>query len=305
MIRLAVSGLNETGCNEIARRLRGASVGQASILSGCGSDRLEAYPTDFDAVAYVGPTSPDLAELNFAVQAGKHVLLATEKILSIDDLDAAVDRGLAVGVQVVVVNPDRMLPSRQLIYGELRGTKLGVPGLIRIHRWEAVGANRVRDPAKLPAPLVRDLDLVLWLTQQSPNLVYAVERRNVQSSDNNSGTIQVHLGFADGGMALVEYADCLPTGDGYQSLSAICSNGAMYADDHPNRQLAFRGGLATAESPDEGLLPLVMLLQQFVDGLSKASPVQDGISPWRQVRALAGAVSRSLDSGNAVPLEGC
>ncbi len=304
MIRLAVSGVHETVCDAIARRLRGALLGQDCNLVGC-SDRLETCPTDFDAVAFVGPISSDLAEVDRAVQAGKHVLLATETILSVDAIDTAVDRGSAAGVQVVVVNPDRMLPSRQLIYGELRGTKLGKPGLIRIHRWESTSANRTLDPVKLPVPLVRDLDLVLWLTQQFPNIVYAVQRLDAQSGGNATGTIQVHLGFADGGMALVDYADCLPTGDGYQSLSAICSNGAMYADDHPNRQLAFRGGCAQAVPMDEGLFPLVTLLQQFVDGLSTANPSQEGISMWRRVRTLAAAVRLALDSGSAVSPEGC
>ena len=365
MVRLAVCGANESLRDDIARRVRGARiVGQVSELSEFPSlsetrhdsrtDRLKTCPTSFDtfdAVAYVGPQSPDPAELDQAINAGKHLLLATDTILSVDGLDALVDRAASAGVRVVLMNPDRGLPSRRLIHDELRGSKFGVPGLTRLHRWETAGANRILDDAALPAPLVRDLDLVLWLTQQSPDLVYAVERHGGEADDADTktvgmandpantisrralapgsdvrperepdasafrliptgtlakpSTIQVHLGFADGGMALVDYADSLPRGDGYQSLSVICSSGAMYADDHSNRQLAFRGGASQATPMDEGLLPLVNLIQQFVDGLSSADASQSGLLQWRQVRRLAGAVRRSLDAGRAVSMEEC
>ena len=36
----------------------------------------------------------------------------------------------------VVINPDRFLPSRQLIRQQIEAGKLGEVGLIRIHRWE-------------------------------------------------------------------------------------------------------------------------------------------------------------------------
>ncbi len=357
MVRLAVCGAKESLCDEISRRVRGTHiVGQVSDLSESQplTDRLKTCPTSFDsfdAVAYVGPLPPDPAELDQAIHAGKHLLLATDTILSLDGLDALVDRAARAGVRVVVMNPDRSLPSRRLIHDELRGPKFGVPGLTRILRWETAGANRPLDASALPAPLVRDLDLVLWLTQQSPNLVYAIARHGGEAGDNatttvgeanvsantisrralapgsdvrpgqepdasafrlippenpaNPSSIQVHLGFADGGMALVDYADSLPPGDGYQSLSVICSNGAMYADDHSNRQLAFRGGPPQATPTDEGLLSIVNLIQQFVDGLSSADATQHGLAQWRQVRGLAGAVRRSLDVGRAVSPEEC
>ena len=309
MVRLAVCGANESLCDEIARRVRGTHiVGRVSDLSEPLTDSLKTCPTlfdTFDAVAYIGPQSPDPAEVDRVINAGKHLLLATDSILSVDGLDALVDRAASAGVRVVVMNPDRGLPSRRLIHDELRGSKVGVPGLTRILRWEAAGANRTLDAASLPAPLVRDLELVLWLTQESPNLVYAVERHGGEAGDTATSTIQVHLGFADGGMALVDYADSLPPGDGYQSLSVICSSGALYADDHSNRQLAFRGGPPQATPTDEGLLPLVNLIQQFVDGLSSADATQGGLAQWRQVRRLAGAVRRSLDAGRAVSPEEC
>ena len=287
MIRLAVCGVNRSVCEDVARRIRGAT------LSACTIDALNATAgQDFDAVAFVGETSPSAETLRKCVADGMHLLLATETILSTPGLDAVVECGDAAHVRVVVRNPDHALPSRRLIHDELRGSKLGSPGLIRLHRWESKNASRNLDPAKLPAPLIRDLDLILWLTNSFPNHLYAVER----GADNEGTTIQVHLGFPDGSMTLLDYADTLPAGDGYQSLSTICAHGAVYADDHANRQLRYQGGMAAAEPTDEGLFPLTTLIQQFVDELSVADVCQVGIARWRQVRRLAATVRQSIQT---------
>lgn len=309
MLRLVVSGAEESLCDQFARRVRRAAISpfrrpssteQASRVTGTSS--FSPGPSDFDAIAYLGPVSPEMSEVDEHINRGMHVLLANDTILSVEDLDGVINRGIARGVHVVAANPDRWLPSRQLIDNELRGLKIGAAGLIRVHRWEPQGSDRAVDVTRLPAPLVRDLDLILWLARQSPNLVFAIESLRPTEKES-AGSIQVHLGFAGGGMALVDFAEGLAGCDGYQSLTAICANGAMYADDHPNRQLTFRGDTAQAERSDEGLLAGVHLIQSFVDGLSTPSELQNGIDSWRRVRGLAGAVRRSLDSRQAVSLE--
>jgi predicted dehydrogenase len=250
-------------------------------------------PSDVQAVAWLGPRSPDAGVVERIIQSGKHVLLATETCLAGDDLEELVRRGNSAGIRVVVLNPERMRPSRQLMFDELRGTKFGAAGLIRLHRWQ--GASRQGpDSAGVPDLLVHDIDLVLWLKQQTPNVVFAVER---QSGVESAGTIQAHLGFADGGMALIDYTDCLPPGDGYQSLSAICSTGAMYADDHSNGQLSFRGGTAQAVPAEEGILPLVNSIHRFMDETASSAD-------WQLARRVAGAARRSIETGRAVTVEG-
>lgn len=291
MIRLAVCGVNRSVCDEVARRIRGAT------LSSCTVDALNLPAgQNFDAVAFVREASPSAETLRKSVAEGKHLLLATETILSTSGLDAIVNCGQAADVRVVVRNPDQALPSRRLVHDELRGSKLGSPGLIRLHRWESKNSSRNLDPANLPAPLIRDLDLILWLTNAFPNQLYAVER----GADNDGTTIQVQLGFPDGSMTLLDYADTLPAGDGYQSLCTICAHGAVYADDHANRQLRFQGGTAAAEPTDEGLFPLTTLIQQFVDELSLGDICQIGIARWRQVRRLADAVRQSIQTRAAI-----
>jgi hypothetical protein len=275
-------------------RLPIQSAKQAMIQTVHGADAMKSC----DAVAFLGVLPPTVDDITRLVDIRKHVLLATETILPFDDLQFLVACGTKAGVRVIVMNPDRMRPSRRLFYDELRGSKFGSVGLIRLHRWQSA-SPRALDSTQLPAPLVRDLDLVIWLAQQHPNVVHAIERK-----EGKTGTIQVHLGFESGGMALIDFADCLPQGDGYQSMSAICSTGAIYADDHSNCQLNFRGGSAHALPADEGLLPLVNSIQPFVETLSAKADVSRENMPWQDVFAVASAVRQSIDSGLAVSLEG-
>jgi hypothetical protein len=191
------------------------------------------------------------------------------------------------------VNPDRYLPSRQLIRKQLSGP-LGDVGLLRAHRWEP-GASF--DVAGVPEPLLRDIDIALWLAGARPNRVFAVE----QKSDAGR-YVQVHLGFASGGMALLDFDGRLPAGDGYQSLSVVAQSGAAYADDHRNAQLLYRGGRARAVRTEERAGQLAALAQEFVDALRGEHGLAEGA--WPRVFAVADAVVRSLASGNAVALEG-
>src|SRR5262249_19729421 len=126
-----------------------------------------------------------------------------------------------VGVRLAVVNPDRYLPSRQLLRKQLP-LPLGEPGLIRLHRLEPAGAARPAEVTDLPELPLRARDVILWLAGRWPNRAYAVEHK----SDGTAGRcVQVHLGFAGGGMALLDFTDRLPPGGSYHSLSVIASNG--------------------------------------------------------------------------------
>jgi predicted dehydrogenase len=285
MIRLAVSGANDTQCDELARRVRGAIV---TILK--SFDQVSAV----DAVAFIGAARPDASHIEHCIAAGAPVLLATESTMADADLERWTRRCSGQNARVVVANPDRCAPSRRLIHDELRGTKLGVAGLIRLHRWET-GAQT--NHATLPESLVRDLDLAVWLKDQRPERIFATRT----SADRSVEAIQVHMGFADGGMALIDHVSGLPDGDGYQSISTICANGAMYADDHSNRQLVFQGGTPRANLSDEGPRPLVNLIQQFVDELLSPASIDDRVNDWRRLQSLVRAVYRSLESGHAIP----
>ena len=298
MICVAMSGVDEATCREITLRLHGATVSpfDATAVGHAATDAC-------DAVAFVGPRSPDEREVQRIVTSGKHVLFATETVMSMEWIETLIDYSRLAGVEVMVTNPDHFLPSRQLIKQQLFDAfNLGHVGLIRIHRWESSPANRDLDSTRLPAPLVRDMELAMWLMDGFPNLVYAVERTTGEREGNSVGSIQVHL---DGcGMVLVDYTDGLPAGDGYQSLTVIGSDGAAYADDHQNQQLVYGGGCARAMPTGEGVLALAALVQDFVDELRSKNELWPGVGEWRVARSMADAVRRSLDLRQAVPVKG-
>lgn len=285
MLQLAIIGITAMVRDAVARRLRGVRL--------VGPDRLELA----DAVAWVGPAAPEREQVTAVLSSGRPVLLAYEGVLADPDLDQLFAHAATARVPLRVRSLERYRPSRRLIYEELRGPLLGAFGLIRVHRWEPTSGS-LADPAALPHALVRDLDLVLWLTQALPTRAFALRR---VAGATAQCLVQVHLGFANEGMALVDYTNGLPAGDGYQSLSVIGASGAVYADDHANQQLLYRGGRAQAEPTREGLLPLIQLVQEFA--LSASQPDGGDRMAWHRLRILTQTVRESIESGRAAGLE--
>jgi predicted dehydrogenase len=289
-IHLAVYHPEEAEVARIATRLRGATV------EAC-ADRVRFHcpPGKLATVMLVGFADWEYVDRLFG---GVPVLLVADPCPPADVIETLFAAARASGVQLAVVNPDRYLPSRQLIRKQLGGP-LGEAGLLRLHRWEP--ANGAAELDRLPEPLLRDLDLTLWLMNRQPDRVYAVE----QNSDARTGRyLQVHLGFPHGGMALIDYTSRLPAGDGYQSLSVIASTGAAYADDHQNAQLLYRGERPRAVRTEERAGQLAAVAQEFVDALRDGRDLSASAEQWRDVFAVAGAVQHSLASGRAVVMGG-
>ncbi len=297
MIRLAMIGEEDID-REIAARLRGATIETCFDATS-----LESSLDRCDAVLFSGRLPSQIELIERCLSARKHVLLAAGSWLSSRVLQTLSAAAQQVGVQLSVVNPDRFLPSRQLIRQQIDTGKLGVPGMLRVHHWESASENACRQPAQLPTLLLRDLDLTLWLFGKFPNLVYAVSSANHEQHSGHGQLVQVHLGFPGGGMALVDYSDRLPDGDGYQSLVVIGSAGAAYADEQEDTQLVFQGGRPQAVRAAEGIRQLVALVQDFVDGLNANSDFSSSVSDWNRVMTLADAVQESLQSKRSIPLE--
>lgn len=289
-VRLAVCHPDGAVRAGVAVRLRGATVEYCN-------DLLLGPPRGCNAILLAGPVSP--AEVERILSAGVHVVLIADRCRPGDGIEGLYAAARTFSVQFAAVNPDRYLPSRQLIKKQLAGP-LGEPGLIRLHRWEPPSTDRAGGPAALPDPLLRDIDLALWLAGRRPNRVYAVEQKAAGAPGR---FVQVHLGFAGGGMALLDYSSRLPPGDGYQSLSVIAARGAAYADDHQNAQLLYRGGNAQAVRTDEHAGQFAAIAQEFVDALRAGQNLAAGVGEWRDVFAVADAVRELLASGQAVEVE--
>jgi predicted dehydrogenase len=297
MMRVALNGVDEATCREISLRLRGAIVSAfAATSDGHGPT------TACDAVAFLRVNAADLDEIERCLAAGKHVLLAADARPLCDRLERLTNTSRQAGAQLSVVNADHALPSRQLIRQQIASGKLGEVGLVRIHRWEPSASDFAPSRNSLPGPLINDVELALWLFDKSPDVVYAIEQTANEQAAASGDLMQVHLGFPGGGMALINYSNRLPPGDGYQSLSVIGSTGAAYADDHQDRQLFFAGGPPQAVRGGEGIT-LAPLMQEFVDALRDQRDLSVNLSAWTRAWAVADAVERSIESRQAIHRE--
>jgi predicted dehydrogenase len=296
MIRLAVNGA-DAELPEVAPRLRGG------IIAPWNGDLAAKTFLESEATVFLGASrAVNLVER--AVKAGKHVLLTAEGGISEPALAALTAAALAAHRQLAFVNPDRFLPSRQLVHQELLAGKLGEPGLVRLHRGEAQTVQAAgEEAAALPPPLIRDLDLARWLIGKNPNLVFAVESP-AGGAENHGRFIQVHLGFPGQAMALLDYSSRLPAGEGYQSLQVIGSAGAAYANNEQNMQLLYAGGQPRGVKASENIKQMTLLLQDFLDGLAAKRDFSIATSAWQSCLAVASAVTRSLQSRQAVSVEG-
>jgi len=287
------NAVSATEWQGISQRLRGATIA-ATFDSGTGHSLCEVC----DAVVFVGSRPLEKTLVERALGGGKHVLLATEPCLSVADLEALSGVAQKGGLQFAVVNSDRYLPSRQLIKQQIGGS-LGNIGLVRVHRWEAVRAECRPTALGLPGPLVRDLELVLWLAGESPRVVYALEQATNKSEAVTGVYFQVHLGFS-AGMALIDYTNQLPSGGGYHCVSVIGSSGAACADDQQNAQLLYRGGHPQALQTGEGTRHLAAMIQEFVDAIAQRQDLSPTVTAWHSVLTLVEAVRQSLVTHQAI-----
>jgi len=152
--------------------------------------------------------------------------------------------------------------------------------------------------------VIRELDLATWLFDAAPTEVYATGRKQGGASLPDHDYVQVHLGFPNDGMALIDYSAALPAGQGYSSLSVIGSTGAAYSDDHQNMNLLYRGGSPQAIDTGYGAQHVLAQLQEFVDAIiEKRDPIvtgKDGIAAIQ----VAEAVLSSIASGRSAKLNG-
>src|SRR4051794_17234065 len=119
MLRLGVAGGNHEGWRDVARRLRGAALDLAVPAQASACEGLVLLGLGGEAVEWL-------------LAAGKHVLLADEAGLSEERLAGWSALVRPDGPRLALLNPDRFLPSRQLVRQQL--DRLGEPGLVRVHR---------------------------------------------------------------------------------------------------------------------------------------------------------------------------
>ena len=266
----------------------------ASITANSLDELVEGHADAFDAVIIPEPNHPRSSLALQAAEAGKHVLTASPLASSAGDAEKVVDACRSADVRLMASSALRFMPSQQAVKTALAEGKLGEPGLLRMHRWSPPSGPNNADDIVLGGAVV-GIDLAIWLFNVSPTEVYAVGR---------SGYAQVHLGFPDGGMALIDEARTLPDGDGYLSLSLIGSTGAVYADDHHNRNLVFQGGDPSAIDTGQGSAALIAQLEEFVAAIEEGRDPASSGAENRTALQVAEAAVTSLQSQNALRLNG-
>jgi myo-inositol 2-dehydrogenase/D-chiro-inositol 1-dehydrogenase len=310
MLRLALIGCSDDPERypRIAPRLRGGrftvvmdadAVAARAAAAALGAEDatdnfdelLSKHAGEFDA-AVIRTSERFRQPLSQRVAAaGKHVLVKSPMAASAAVAQEVIAACTKAGVRLMVGQAARFLPSIQAVKSSLDSGKLGEPGLLRIHRWEPP-APRTRGADATPLgcvhAVVREIDLACWLFGRAPAEIYATGQRQ----DEAAGYLQLHLGFGNGGMALLDHAQTLPPGDGYFSLSLIGSTGAAYVDDHHDMQLLFGPGHPAALATTQGDLHVLGQLQEFVSAVEQGR--EPAIAGRDGLRALQVAEAAEL-----------
>lgn len=225
-----------------------------------------------------------------AAEAGKHVLSPAAMAGSAEEARGVVDACGSAGIVLMAGTVMRYWPSNMAIRRSM--AKLGDPGLLRIHAWHSYETTATE---LLMSQAIDAFDLATWIFSTPPTEIYVT---------GSTGYVQIHMGFADGGMALIDYASTLPEGGRYFSLSLIGSTGAAYSDDHHNRELLFAGGEPRAVETDQGEFGYTEQLREFVSAIDeKRTPSakgEDGVAALE----VADASVKSLAAGVPVHSKG-
>jgi predicted dehydrogenase len=287
MLRVAVIGTETETLPLITSAERLPRIECARVS---GNSRIE----DFAAVVCCGFHAGGMQAICDVASRGQHLLIDFAALTNIAEIDAVVAACRDANVRLMFAQPLRFLPSIQAIWQSLDAGELGEPGLLRVHRW-------VDDRGgELNQLLVREIDLANFLFGRPPETVYAVARENGESPR----FVQVHLGFTDGGMAMIDISTCLPEGDNYYSLSLIGTDGSVYADDHHNMQLLYSGGPAVAERTGECPLHWTEPLREFAAAIDESRASAIGDDSARAALRVTAAVRRVIDLGNAMHWQG-
>ena len=274
-------------------------------------DELLATAADtFDAVIVNTPNDSHGPLAERAARAGKHVLAEKPLALTSEAAAATAATCQQAGVRLMVAQTMRFMAAQREVKQSLDAGELGRPGLLRIHRWMPLFLGGWKtwkiDPTRNGGMTVHEgvheIDLALWMFGGIPTQVYATARTTRAGGLELPDYLQMHLGFGDGGMAMIDLAFTMPRGDRYGSLSLIGSLGTAYADDHHNMQLLYRGGRPNAVKTDSDRLAAALQLDEFVRAITdERQPAVTG-EDARAALLVAEAVDRSLSAGEAITL---
>ena len=223
-----------------------------------------------------------------SMQHGLHVLVCFDEIIDSSVLEELNITCQKAPVQLMVASHLRFSPAFQQICNSLETGQLGEPGVVRIHRWLPSAKG------DMLARLTDEIDLAIGMFGVRPNTVYGF------SNGDEESYVHAHLGFPDGGMALIDVSLTLPPGDDYYSFSLIGSDGSAYADDHHNVHLMYAGGLPCAHrNPTDPVLNRISMLEAFSRLLTGTETVTCDIPALLSARKVTATVVQSIQSNQS------
>ncbi len=263
--------------------LDGEPPGAAHLAGAQGTVELvdpsrPADPGRVDGVVIGGPIERRAERVTGHLRAGTSVLAAAPLSAEAAEHDALVQDAEEGPGRLLLAYRQRWRPEVAAVCAALEAGELGRTGLIRLHSWRVSEQGEEAATAAL-----RDaVDTVLRIAGTKPSVVHA---------SGDGSCLLAHLGFAGGGMALLDLATS--HGDPYDSLTVIGADGAAHAEDHRNVQFLYdRHGLQGVPLRGDAELGL---LRAFAAGARSAADHE------RAVSAVTGAIGASLRTGAAVP----
>jgi len=221
-----------------------------------------------------------------AAEDGKHVFLASPCMESAEQSKTLVELCRSKGITLAVGGLPRNSPACAPMIVQFSSGRLGDPGLLRVHRWSCDAAS------SSPALLFGDIDLTLHVFDENPTEIFALGR-------DDHAYLQIHLGFSNGGTALLDFARGLPAGRGYDSVSLIGSSGAAYADDHHNSHLLFTGGDPKTWISDSGN-GLVAEVEAFANCIIKKQALEVAGERILRVHRVIAAIESAMESSEVM-----
>lgn len=276
-----------------ASRLLGVTIAVETL-----EELLSSQAEEIDGVIIHGSVAKRAELACRAAAAGKHVFVSSPLAATIEEVDRIAAACRAANVVLTVGSHIRFRPSVAEVKSALSSGKLGDPGLLRVHCWEP------KDDGEIRSKVIQQLDLALWMFPQSPTEVFALGRDQKKDEGCWPDYLQIHLGFPQGGMALISISRSLPPGDDYQTVSLIGSRGAAYADDHLQKHLVFHGAHPRAVQRDEMVPALVAQLRDFADAVATRRDPAVAANGMKSAMKLADAVWKSLTEHQPVSCEG-
>ncbi len=332
MLRLAlIHGCQNAAADYAAavRRLRGVTIAavvqpedaaRQSLASTLGvtaaarslEELLALHRDEFDAVLIRGSVAQRTELACLAAEAKKHVCLTSPAATTVSDIDRIEAACLAAGMTLLIGSRRRFEPSTLAVKSALDSGKLGAPALLRMHHWlprESVEKDRGNKSAPRQAgrnwsEIVNHLELAEWIFGRAPSEIFAQGLCESPEPLHWPESLQIHLGFPDGGMALISLAFGLPIGAEYDVFSVIGTSGAAYSDVHHQLQLKFLGGDPRAVRAKDDILTRAAQLKAFVSAIAGPSATRESALAMKQALRLEKAAWTSLTERQALKLTG-